>query len=160
MELLSQHIFPELRREKANLNDIFPFKKLKAPDCCVQLLSANVTWLLTNTWRSWSVFHVKLERTQTNGRTDRRTDRRYQTYYLPCFAVDNHWFMPVLPMTEVRWIQSKQFCFIMLYCSDLQHVMYSNPFQWPEKSCQIVYHIEDLSFSIQKQMEPFSNPLI
>ena len=24
-----------------------------------------------------------------NGQTDRQTDRRYQTYYLLCFAVDN-----------------------------------------------------------------------
>ncbi len=30
------------------------------------------------------------EHRQTNGQTDvRQTDRRYQTYYLPCFAVDN-----------------------------------------------------------------------
>ena len=25
---------------------------------------------------------------QTDGRTDRQTNGRYQTYYLPCFAVD------------------------------------------------------------------------
>ena len=29
-------------------------------------------------------------RARTNGRTDRRTDGRCQTYYLPCFAVDNN----------------------------------------------------------------------
>ncbi len=30
------------------------------------------------------------ERTQTNGQTDKRTDGRYQFYYLPRFAVDNY----------------------------------------------------------------------
>ena len=29
------------------------------------------------------------ERKQTDGRTDRQTDGRYQVHYLPCFAVDN-----------------------------------------------------------------------
>ncbi len=33
-----------------------------------------------------TVFHV-LERQQTN----RQADGRDQTYYLPCFAVDNKW---------------------------------------------------------------------
>ena len=27
---------------------------------------------------------------QTDGQTDGRTDGRYQTYYLPCFMVDNN----------------------------------------------------------------------
>ncbi len=27
---------------------------------------------------------------RTDGQTDGQTDRRYQTYYLPCFAVDNN----------------------------------------------------------------------
>ncbi len=31
---------------------------LKALNRCTQLLIANVTWLLTNTQRSWTVFHV------------------------------------------------------------------------------------------------------
>ena len=39
--------------------------KLKAPNCYAQQVS-------------------------TDKQTDRRTDGRYQTYYLPCFAVDNN----------------------------------------------------------------------
>ena len=30
------------------------------------------------------------ERPQTNGRTHTHTHGRYQTYYLPCYAVDNN----------------------------------------------------------------------
>ncbi len=32
--------------------------RLKAPDRCVQLLTANISWLLTNKQWSWAVFHV------------------------------------------------------------------------------------------------------
>ena len=61
---------------------------IKTLDRCTQLLIANVPWLLTNTQRSWTVFHVSLWFSLVL--TDGRTDKRYQMYYLPCFAVDNN----------------------------------------------------------------------
>ncbi len=54
------------------------------------------TTTILNAQTFWMPFAMSTlwEHQQTdkqNGRTDRQTDRRYQTYYLPCFAVDNEY---------------------------------------------------------------------
>ena len=49
-------------------------------------LEINTLWCFSEC--SWLVFHWQ-RNGRTDGQTDGQTDGRYQTYYLPCFAVDN-----------------------------------------------------------------------
>ncbi len=55
------------------------------------ILNAQPFWMLLEINTLWSFL------ASADGRTDRqtyrRTDRRYQTYYLPCFTVDNKVFV-------------------------------------------------------------------
>jgi len=44
----------------------------------------------THTHTSLTLLFTLHTRTRTNGRTHKHTHGRYQTYYLPCYAVDNH----------------------------------------------------------------------
>ena len=57
-------------------NTLKSYKQLKAPDRCTQLFD-HERYLITD------------RRAHTDKHTNGRTDGRYQTYYLPCFAVDN-----------------------------------------------------------------------
>ncbi len=66
-------------------------KKFKAPDRCAQLFDRE---RFSITDKHTEVLDCISYITQT----DRRTDGRYQTYYLPCFAVDNH-----DPLAKLGW---------------------------------------------------------
>ncbi len=79
------------------------YAKLTAPDRCVQLFDRE-RYLITDTHTEVldciscvMVFFKGQtvqpgECTQTDKQTHKRMDGRYQTYYLPCFAVDNDQF--------------------------------------------------------------------
>jgi len=49
------------------------------------------------------------EHPQTNGRTHTQTHRRYQTYYRPCYAVDNEMIRNWHHMKQTLWKSVLQF---------------------------------------------------
>ncbi len=68
---------------------------------------------------------------QTDGWMDGQTDGRYQTYYLPCFAVDNN-FQGVL-IIEVKGVRSllKYFGWAREYVLPLRKYLSQYLLKWP-----------------------------
>ena len=50
-------------------------------------------------------------RAPTDKRTDTHTHGRYQTYYLPCYVVDNYISCPILPYSRLYLILQESVCF-------------------------------------------------
>ncbi len=63
--------------------------------------------------RDLGLFHVSKVRASA----DRRTDRRYQTYYLPCFAVDKY-------RARKLWCVHRKNLWPLLYNTSIQNIFY------------------------------------
>ncbi len=134
---------------------VFPIV-LKALDRCAQLLIANVSWLLTNTQRSWTVFHVSwwFSMCQTNRQTDGRTDRRTWPNVLSPFAsrsiiIHTSWKCELerRPPTNFLLIFCEQYMYninsslwtgIHVYNNSCTHTCTNLSTRWVHMRCNIV----------------------
>ena len=82
-----------------------------------------------------------LECWQTDGRTDRQTDWRYQIYCLPCFAVDkNLGPSPWLWLSVTDWSSSYYLCIFMILLKNVTQQDVINFNQFTNRHISRIFH--------------------